>query len=640
MVTLTIDGKTVEVPEGTTVLNAARAAGIEIPTLCDHPELTPYGGCRLCLVEIEGARTLMTSCTVPVGSNMKVQTKSPKVLAARKFVLSLIFSERNHFCPYCQVSGGDCDLQNSAYELDMTHWPLIPNYSPYPVDASHKYIVLDNNRCILCRRCVRACGELVGNHTLGFEERGAKSTLIADLGVPLGESTCVSCGTCVQVCPTGALIDRWSAYRGHRVDLDITQSICGGCSVGCSVEVLTRDNNLVRVEGDWEGPVNGGVLCERGRYSAVSEQRERITTPLVRKNGALEPATWEEALAAAAGLLQNREVAALASTRLSAEALYIFKKLFADGLKSGLVTTFEEGYTTAAASELAAARGAGFEGKLEDLKSADTVVIFGDDLTVEHRVAGFFVKRILPNGVRLLLVDTGANGLDGLSDLSLKYEPGKEVDVLRGIASAIIGKEESLASLAASTGIDAQSFQQAAELLKAAEKPVLVFGARFVAQQPQALPTLMDLADLTGAKVLGTKGGANSVTAAQYQLDSPFALNGHQVIYAALGDEDPSEDWVSRLSNVPGLVLQASYVSPLMDKADVVLPVANFQEQDGHFVNLEGRLQTARHALQPAADVRTNVEALTGLAAVLGVMVDDGWQEALAERLSSVAIAA
>jgi formate dehydrogenase major subunit len=232
MVNLKIDGKEISVPEGTTVLRAAEAAGISVPVLCDHKQLTPYGACRLCLVEVEGARTLQPSCTLPASNNMVVYTNTPKVREARTFVLTLIFSERNHFCMYCPVSGGDCELQNAAYGEGMTHWPLQPNWNPYPVDASHKDFMLDNNRCILCRRCIRACGELVGNFTLGVEERGARTLVIADLGVPLGESTCISCGTCIQVCPTGALIDRASAYRGREKDTQRVKTTCAACSVG------------------------------------------------------------------------------------------------------------------------------------------------------------------------------------------------------------------------------------------------------------------------------------------------------------------------------------------------------------------------------------------------------------------------
>ena len=151
------------------------------------------------------------------------------------------------------------------------------------MDASHPYIILENNRCILCRRCVRACGELIGNFTLGFEERGAKSILVADTGVPLGESTCISCGSCVQVCPTGALIDRWSAYRGKETQVDKTKTICIGCSLGCGIDVLTRNNSLVRIEGDWDAVMNEGVICEVGRFTPMSDKCDRIVTPLIRK---------------------------------------------------------------------------------------------------------------------------------------------------------------------------------------------------------------------------------------------------------------------------------------------------------------------------------------------------------------------
>ena len=323
MLKITINGKSTEVEKGTTVLNAARQLDIDIPTLCDHPELSPYGGCRLCLVEVEGARTLQPSCTLPVSDNMVVQTDTDKIHEARKFILSMIFSERNHFCPYCQVSGGDCELQNSAYDEGMTHWPIQPNWQPYPVDASHPFIILEHNRCILCRRCVRACGELVGNFTLGFEERGADSTLVADLGLPLGESSCVGCGTCVQVCPTGSLIDRWSAYQGKETEVDITKTICLGCSVGCGIDVLTRDNRLVRIEGDWDAEVNGGVLCDVGRFLPMVEERERVQTPMVRTDGKIKAATWEDALKTAADLINKNKdkLSAVASTRLSMQAL-------------------------------------------------------------------------------------------------------------------------------------------------------------------------------------------------------------------------------------------------------------------------------------------------------------------------------
>jgi NADH dehydrogenase/NADH:ubiquinone oxidoreductase subunit G len=457
MVNVTIDGKAIQVPEGTTVLNAAKAAGITIATLCAHPELSPYGGCRLCVVEVEGARTLQPSCTLPVNNNMVVHTDTEKVHEARKFVLTLIFSERNHFCMYCQVSGGDCELQNAAYSEGMTHWALSPNYQPYAMDASHPYFVLDNNRCILCRRCVRACGELVGNYTLGFEERGAKSLLVADLGTPLGQSTCVGCGTCLQVCPTGALIDRQSAYHGRETQVEHTQTVCVGCSLGCGLDVLSRDNHLVRVDGDWDAPVNDGLLCEVGRFHPIADDRERIDTPLVRKNGALKAATWEEAFDVIASQVKaGKDVAALASTRLPVEALSTFKQVFSDHLHSDMVTSLEEGAATAASSAVAVEMGQPFESSLEALKQADVVVTVGVDLTADHEVASFFIKRALPEVAKLVSIDPQTRDaqrdpqtrdaqrdpqgspMDDLAEITLK--PGKDSHsvLFYGMAAAVL----------------------------------------------------------------------------------------------------------------------------------------------------------------------------------------------------------
>ena len=233
MIKLTVNELPVEVELGSTVLEAVQKAGFNVPTLCYHPKLVPYGACRLCLVEVEGARTLQPSCTVPATEGMKVHTDTEKTKAARHFVLSMLFSERNHFCMYCQATDGDCDLQQAAYNEGMNHWPITPAYKPYYVDTSHPDFILDNNRCIICRRCVRTCSELVGNHTLGIEERGSANILVADGNVPLGESTCISCGNCVQVCPTGALFDRRSMYQGRETDLTHTKSVCMDCSVGC-----------------------------------------------------------------------------------------------------------------------------------------------------------------------------------------------------------------------------------------------------------------------------------------------------------------------------------------------------------------------------------------------------------------------
>ncbi len=646
MINLTIDNTPVQAPDGSTVLQAARGAGITIPTLCDHPELKPYGGCRLCLVEVEGARTLQPSCTLPASENMVVFTNTPRVLEARKFVLTLIFSERNHFCMYCQVSGGDCELQNAALDLGMTHWPLSPNYQPYAVDASHPYFVLDNNRCILCHRCIRACGELVGNYTLGVEERGAKSFLVADLGTPLGQSTCISCGVCVQVCPTGALIDRVSAYRGKEMQVDHHHTICVGCSVGCGIDVLTRDNHLVRIEGLWDSPVSSGLTCEIGKFKPLDEQGERITTPYIRKNGALRAATWDEALDTVAAHLKpaigksKEGVSALISTRQSIETMSLFKQIFSDFLKSEDVTTVEEEKPSTAAS-VASELGWAFEGTLEDIQKADCVIVTGANLVNNHQVVGFFVKRNLLPGAKLIVVDPDDNTLDALANVTLKGKKGSDLDAITAMTTAVHQLKTKTSprfeAAAAKTGIPVEDLSQAAELIAAASHPVIIYGAGITAQgNTQALKALVGFTKGIDGKLIGVKGDANSLAAAQLHLDKQFSTNGHSVVYLALGDDQPSQRLVKKLDDAPFTIVQASTTSQITARADVVLPTCTWLEQGGHYLNLDGRLQEAIPSLQAPAEVWNNETILAEIAKRLGVTPQGDWKEELLERVSPV----
>jgi formate dehydrogenase major subunit len=661
MITLTIDGKQVQVPEGTTVLRAAEQAGIHIPTLCDEKRLQPYGSCRLCLVEVEGARTLQPSCTLPAANGMVVYTNTPPVREARTFVLTLLFSERNHFCMYCPVSGGDCELQNAAYGQGMAEWPLQPNWQPYPVDGSHEFFVLDHNRCILCRRCVRACGELVGNFTLGTQERGSNSRIIADLDAPLGESTCISCGVCLQVCPTGALIDRKSAYQGRLKDVQRLKSVCVGCSVGCGIEMIVRDNRLLRLEGDWDAPANEGVLCKIGRFEPLVDQGERILTPLVRKNGQLKAATWDEALAAVVEKvkpLRGRSsdgVAALASTRLPAEALYQFKQLFGDRLGSNMVTSIEEGVTTALPGWLARKAGKPYEGTLEEIRKADLVVAVGVDLVDNHQVAGFFVKRNLPLGTKLVVIDPYDNGLHDLATYSLRPKKDTDQDLMIGLMQVIASlgtmREHPVGTydltkhtpdnVSRATGIPADTIRELGQLIASSQRPAFIYGKGLTrASFPTALEAFLDLARMAGAlseerkAVIGTKGQANSQAAYLLELDKAFETKGRQAVYLALGDDHAGSRLRERLEGVPFLVVQASYASPVTEKADVVLPAAIWAEEKGHYVNLEGRLQEARQGLTAPRDVRSSAATLQALAAGLGLTLDEKWREAIESRVS------
>ncbi|MGC8627127.1 MAG: bidirectional hydrogenase complex protein HoxU [Acidimicrobiales bacterium] len=206
--TLVIDGKDVAGSPGQSILSVARENGVEIPALCHLEGLTPVGSCRLCMVEVEGTSRLVPSCATAVEEGMKVTTKSERLLAYRRQVIELFFMERNHVCSVC-VADNHCELQELARSLGVTHFDLPPLHPVADVDATHERFVVDHNRCVLCTRCVRVCDEIEGAHTWDVRGRGTNARLVADLGVPWGQSTtCTSCGKCVQVCPTGALYEK------------------------------------------------------------------------------------------------------------------------------------------------------------------------------------------------------------------------------------------------------------------------------------------------------------------------------------------------------------------------------------------------------------------------------------------------
>jgi len=293
-VTLTINGQEVRVRAGTTVLEAAQAAGVTIPTLCYHRDLTPVGACRLCVVEVEGSRLLQAACTLPVADGMVVQTESPAVVEARRFVLEMLLSDHPNDCMTCEVNG-DCELQDWVYHYQVA-WPEHGGRRHrYPVDSDPNPVVfVDLNKCILCGRCVRACAEIQGRHVWGFGYRGFETKLIAGADQTMLEARCESCGQCVAYCPTGALFDKMSLGWGRIYEQKQVITTCAYCGVGCQFILNVRDNRITRVTSYFDAPVNGAALCVKGRYGYdYIHHPDRLTRPLVRARW-LDPVQVEE----------------------------------------------------------------------------------------------------------------------------------------------------------------------------------------------------------------------------------------------------------------------------------------------------------------------------------------------------------
>ncbi len=333
-ITLTIDGREVIGKKGQTILEVARDNGIDIPYLCYHPKVSKTGACRICIVKIND-QMLKTSCTEPAANGMKVDTEDADVVVLRKEILSFLLAEGDHNCLYCDANG-DCELQALCYRYGVEQ-----PYAEYPknkrtVDyTSSQGLKRNENRCILCGRCVKACGEIQVNNVWNFAGRGSNAHLTADMFEKIGDSSCVQCGTCVQLCPTGALTYQNVLGRGMAWELKKESSICIYCGVGCKIDFYTnKEGKLVKALGNDEGP-NRGHLCVKGRFGFDFVQGDkRITSPLIKKNGKFEEATWDEALDLVASKLGEIKknngpdsIMAFSSAKCTNEENYLMQKL-------------------------------------------------------------------------------------------------------------------------------------------------------------------------------------------------------------------------------------------------------------------------------------------------------------------------
>ncbi len=295
LVKLIINGKEVEAPAGSTILQAAELAGIEIPRLCYDKELSPLGACRLCVVEVKGNRLLPASCVTPVFQGMEVETESPAVMEARKTILELLIANHPLDCLTCEKAGA-CKLQDYCYRYGIKGSPFVGQKHAYAIDDSNPFIVRDLNKCILCGACVRACEELTGADNLSYLKRGfhRKATTAGD--VDYIDSDCVFCGQCVAVCPTGALTEKTMVGQGRRWDIERVRTTCPFCGTGCNFDLAVKDGKVIGVLSNPDAPVNQRSLCVKGRFGWDFIYNEnRLTTPLIKKNGQFEPASWDEA---------------------------------------------------------------------------------------------------------------------------------------------------------------------------------------------------------------------------------------------------------------------------------------------------------------------------------------------------------
>jgi formate dehydrogenase alpha subunit len=284
MVTLTIDGRPVQADAGATVLEAALAAGIDIPRLCHHPELSAWGGCRLCLVEVEGQGAAAASCGLVVRDGLAVTTQSPRLAALRRETLDFLLSDHPMHCSICEKAGR-CDLQRYAYEFGLADSTHDKELSRTLYQDDNAFFVRDHQYCIMCTRCVRVCDEVVGATAIEVAQRGFPAYVATPFDVPLAETTCTFCGNCTQVCPTAALAPVNRIGKGREWELTRTRTVCPYCGTGCGLEVATRNGEIVSVSGYPGAPANGEFLCTKGRFGLGFVQHpQRLRRPMIRRD--------------------------------------------------------------------------------------------------------------------------------------------------------------------------------------------------------------------------------------------------------------------------------------------------------------------------------------------------------------------
>lgn len=569
-ITLTIDGKEVKGESEDTILKVCQKNGIHVPTLCHYEGLSDIGSCRMCIVEVEAAGRLSieTACTKPAADGMIVRVNTERLKEMRKATCELIFVEGNHFCMYC-VASGNCELQDLAYELGISYirWP---NTHPRrDIDSSHQYLVMDHDRCIMCYRCIRACEELVGNGTLGIDGRGFRAKIIADHKVPWGKSSCVSAGSCLQVCPTGAISDHRNAYMGRRGKVQRIKSTCLFCSVGCGIELVTRDNHLLRIDGNWDAKPNEGLLCALGRFEPLFDgKRARAIKPLMRRNGILEETNWDDSLNLLAGKLNGfdkKTVGALISTRATNETMKLFSDFFR-GMGVENLGCLEGPISDPIEKEL----------NIADLDNADMFIVVGEDLVKDHQVAGFFVKRgVSKRWSFLLVIDEEETGLVPLAN---RWFKPSEVS-------------------------------KAVRFCDAAVNPVVIYGNR-AGEEMSVLRR-----ELSGkAKFFWMPTGVNSRGALANGLGKAFDAQTAKFVYVLAGDAgNISEKTMDQLTNADFVTIQSSYIEPWAKVADFILPTVTWVEKEGSITNLEGKVLNVTKAIEPPSGIKAEAEVLNTL---------------------------
>ncbi len=665
-ITASIDGRLLSVPEGITILEAARQNGIRIPTICNHPELSARGGCRLCLVEVDGNPKLAASCVMPVREGMSIVTSNNNIINARRTILEFLFAERNHYCMFCSQSG-DCELQSLAYEMQMDHLTVEQSYKQYPIDITTEYMAIDHSRCVLCSRCVRACREIAGYNVLDYQNRGINTMISFDLNQNRCESSCLSCGACLQFCPTGAISNRYRTHRsvkGHDKTAQVAvDTFCTNCGLMCETRTTTwNSQQIVKIDGRTE-PANQGraQLCYKGRFEPLKTVGKRLLYPITRQaDGSWKEASWKSVMDM---VEHNMEISrdgsfGLISSRCANEQLMVFRDLmqrgwgvdYLDILDGRNLQNIAAAWKTLSKNFLA-------------FKEADWKRILDADYILVAGVASFETQPLVEGLIRRVIMGKGSpaavlGSKDVMSPWSRYYIPfssGNAPQVIHTFLAQTLKSTYHLRSsgwepvLSELKKIDVQSclnqfgmdnaekneFKAAVEGFIASKNPIIIAGNEVTGlKESDSLHNLMLLSLSKGIlpenalRLVILKPGSNSSGAIKLGIYSDESLAKHSETgtekvlrklkrgIVLLEDEKVEDSTVlSKLDNLDFLAVITPFFSEaLKKKAHVLIPRPVGLEEEGTYTSLDGQeIRTAQALLLKPKDVSESWQTLLAL---------------------------
>ncbi|MGH2711955.1 MAG: NADH-quinone oxidoreductase subunit G [Actinomycetota bacterium] len=623
-VNLTVDGKAITVPSGTLIIRAAEAIGVEIPRFCEHPYLEPVGACRQCIVDVEGQRKPITSCTTPVTEGMVVRTQHTSEMArkAQEGMLELLLINHPLDCPVCD-RGGECPLQDQALAWGPGESRYIDPKRVYekPIPLS-ELVLLDRERCVLCTRCTRFCDQVSGERFIELFDRGASE----QVSIAAGEDfKSPFSGNTVQICPVGALTSSTYRFAARPFDLKSGESVCDHCANGCRIRVDVRRGEVVRHQAREEAEVNEAWLCDKGRYAFRFPDRDRLTTPLMRTPG-LEPVSFEEAFAAINEGARGGAAAFIGGGRLTDEDSYAMSKLARTAFGTNDIDHRTVGLHDAPVEpERYAASGGSVT--YADVESASVIVLAGLDSREELPILHLRLRKAAARGARIFVIHPRRTALADVAEHVI-CPPGGEADLLerlmeaRGredevsrIGEAIAGAPDRALILAGprladSTGALAMAATAASSLgarfallarragdrgaLRGGVHPLLLPGGRLVEDAAER------------GEVERVWGSGVPATAGRDTRGILEAAARRELAVLYLVGVDPLTDFSdaalarTAIANAGCLVVQDITAGPYRPAADVVLPAAALIEREGHMTDWEGRSQPVSPVRGPA----------------------------------------